>query len=63
MNDVVEHVVPELQRRGRYRTAYPQGTLRSKLFGHGPRLPATHAARQVTLGAAQDVPAPEPALT
>jgi FMN-dependent oxidoreductase (nitrilotriacetate monooxygenase family) len=50
MRDVVEHVVPELQRRGRYRTEYPQGTLRSKLFCRGPRLPASHVARHTRLG-------------
>jgi alkanesulfonate monooxygenase len=32
---VVDLLVPELQRRGRYRTAYPAGTLREKLFGAG----------------------------
>jgi FMN-dependent oxidoreductase (nitrilotriacetate monooxygenase family) len=40
--DFAEHVVPELQRRGVYRTAYDRGTLREKLFGRGPRLPASH---------------------
>jgi long-chain alkane monooxygenase len=40
--DFIEHVVPELQRRGVYRTAYEPGTLREKLFGRGPRLPARH---------------------
>jgi hypothetical protein len=40
--DFAEYVVPELQRRGVYRTAYDPGTLRQKLFGHGPRLPASH---------------------
>ncbi|WP_313328547.1 LLM class flavin-dependent oxidoreductase, partial [Pseudomonas qingdaonensis] len=32
---VVDTVVPELQRRGRYRTEYEAGTLRHKLFGRG----------------------------
>lgn len=36
------NVVPELQRRGVYRTGYEPGTLREKLFGRGSRLPATH---------------------
>ena len=45
--DVVDLVVPELQRRGAYRTAYDAGTLRNKLFGHGPHLPPTHAGRRV----------------
>lgn len=31
--DVIEHLVPELQRRGVYPTAYEEGTLREKLFG------------------------------
>ncbi len=40
--DFVDLVVPELQRRGRYRTAYTPGTLRRKLFGRGDRLPENH---------------------
>jgi len=40
--DVVNHLVPELQRRGAYPTTYPPGTLREKLFGEGPYLPADH---------------------
>jgi len=51
VRDVVQHVVPELQRRGRYRSEYPQGTLRSKLFRQGARLPANHAARRVRIDA------------
>jgi long-chain alkane monooxygenase len=42
--DFAELVVPELQRRGRYRTAYDDGTLREKFFGRGDRLPETHQA-------------------
>lgn len=49
MADVVELIVPELQRRGRYRTAYGDGTLREKLFNDGPYLPPSHAGRQVQL--------------
>jgi FMN-dependent oxidoreductase (nitrilotriacetate monooxygenase family) len=42
-SDIVELVVPELQRRGRFKTAYPEGTLREKLFGRGwARLPDEH---------------------
>ena len=49
--DVVTHLVPELQRRGVYPTAYREGTLREKLFGEGPRLPDSHpAARYRDLG-------------
>ncbi len=45
MRAVVDLLVPELQRRGRYRTAYPAGTLREKLFGAGnARLAAPHPA-------------------
>ncbi|MDO7496879.1 LLM class flavin-dependent oxidoreductase [Acinetobacter baumannii] len=40
--DVVEFIVPELQKRGAYQTSYTQGTLREKLFGAGPYLPENH---------------------
>jgi len=43
--DVVDHVVPELQRRGRYPTAYDEGTLRRKLLGHDRRLPLPGTTR------------------
>lgn len=33
--EFVDTVVPELQRRGRYRTSYPPGTFREKLYGAG----------------------------
>ena len=42
--DVVDLVVPELQRRGRYKHVYRPGTLREKLFAGGPRLPDSHPA-------------------
>jgi hypothetical protein len=42
--DFVDHVIPELQRRGAYKTSYAEGTLRDKLFEKGPRLPETHRA-------------------
>lgn len=39
----IDLVVPELQRRGRYKTAYAEGTLREKLFASNhPHLPADH---------------------
>ncbi|RMD01352.1 LLM class flavin-dependent oxidoreductase [Aquitalea palustris] len=44
--DVVEYLVPELQRRGVYQTEYRPGTLREKLFGAGPLLPDNHPAAQ-----------------
>lgn len=35
--DFIEYVVPELQRRGVYRTKYEESTLRERLFGAGNR--------------------------
>jgi len=40
--DIADLLVPELQRRGAYKKAYRPGTLRERLFGSGPRLPAAH---------------------
>jgi alkanesulfonate monooxygenase len=37
MTDFIDLVIPELQRRGVYKTAYQPGTLRDKLFGRGDR--------------------------
>lgn len=43
--DFVEHVVPELRRRGRLRPAYRDGeTLRDRVHGAGDRLPERHPA-------------------
>jgi FMN-dependent oxidoreductase (nitrilotriacetate monooxygenase family) len=50
MRDVVELVVPELRRRGRYRQEYEGGTLRSQLLGRGHRLDPQHPGRQVAIG-------------
>jgi FMN-dependent oxidoreductase (nitrilotriacetate monooxygenase family) len=44
--NVVEFLVPELQRRGSYPTSYKPGTLREKLFGEGAYLPAAHPGAQ-----------------
>ncbi|MCU1716699.1 LLM class flavin-dependent oxidoreductase [Pseudomonas sp. 5P_3.1_Bac2] len=44
--DFIELVIPELQSRGAYKTAYSEGSLRHKLFHQGPRLPAQHSAAQ-----------------
>ena len=53
MTDVVDLLVPELQRRGRYKRGYTPGTLREKLFGPGKaRLKAPHPAAQIRLKAA-----------
>lgn len=48
--DIVEFVVPELQRRGAYPTEYATGTLRNKLFGRGDKLPAEHKGSGYRLG-------------
>ena len=40
--DFIDIVVPALQERGLYKTAYEQGPLRRKLFGEGDRLPDRH---------------------
>ena len=42
-DDFIALVVPQLQERGAYKTAYAEGSLRGKLFGRD-RLPATHPA-------------------
>jgi alkanesulfonate monooxygenase len=43
--DIVDLLVPELERRGRYKKHYQPGTLREKLFGAGrSRLDAPHPA-------------------
>ncbi|PLR42909.1 5,10-methylene tetrahydromethanopterin reductase, partial [Chimaeribacter arupi] len=42
--DVVELLIPELQKRGVYKRDYAPGTMREKLFGQGPRLAAPHPA-------------------
>ena len=46
LEDVVAMVVPLLQERGAFKTAYAPGTLRDKLFGAGPRLAAPHPAAE-----------------
>jgi FMN-dependent oxidoreductase (nitrilotriacetate monooxygenase family) len=45
--EFVEHVVPVLQDRGLVQREYAPGTLREKLFGHGPHLPDRHRATQI----------------
>jgi FMN-dependent oxidoreductase (nitrilotriacetate monooxygenase family) len=46
--DIVDLVVPELQRRGVYKLDYMPGTLREKLFGPGQaRLASNHPAARV----------------
>ncbi len=40
--DFIDLVIPELQRRGSYKTAYAGGTLREKLFQGAAQLPPQH---------------------
>lgn len=51
VEDFVELVIPELQARGLYKTAYAAGPLREKLYGpRRARLPASHPAAQSRVG-------------
>ena len=50
LEDFVTLVVPELQSRGSYKTAYSAGSLRHKIFGKGDRLPRTHSAHAFRIG-------------
>ncbi len=50
--DIVEFVIPELQKRGAYQTDYEPGTLRNKLHGTGDRLPEEHRGAKYRIGAA-----------
>ena len=52
--DFIALVVPELQNRGVFKTSYPDGTLRDKLFARGDRLQAPHPA--VSYRKQQDLP-------
>lgn len=49
--DIVEYVVPELQKLGRYKTEYAPGSLRHKLFDAGDRLPEDHRGASYRYGA------------
>jgi FMN-dependent oxidoreductase (nitrilotriacetate monooxygenase family) len=44
-DDVIALLIPLLQERGAYKTAYREGTYREKLFGRA-KLPASHTAAQ-----------------
>ncbi|MDM9648601.1 LLM class flavin-dependent oxidoreductase [Rhizobium sp. S163] len=57
--DAVDLLVPELQKRGVYKRDYRQGTLREKLFGHGPRLEAPHPGARYRYLEAQDTRQPQ----
>jgi glycosyltransferase involved in cell wall biosynthesis len=41
-HDFIRLVIPELQQRGRYKTAYKAGSLRNKIFSRGDQLPKQH---------------------
>jgi FMN-dependent oxidoreductase (nitrilotriacetate monooxygenase family) len=45
VDDVIAYLIPALQERGAYKTAYTDGSVREKLFGRA-RLPSTHVAAQ-----------------
>jgi long-chain alkane monooxygenase len=48
MTDIVDLLIPEFQKRGRYKRAYAPGTLREKLFGAGKaRLRSPHPAAKL----------------
>jgi FMN-dependent oxidoreductase (nitrilotriacetate monooxygenase family) len=49
--DFIDLVIPVLQARGSYKTAYARGTLREKVFGQGPGLPEGHAGFSYKRGA------------
>ncbi len=62
--DFIDIVIPELQSRGSYKTAYAEGSLRRKLFGQGDRLPASHYGshfRNPDFGSAAEPPQTDPA--
>ncbi len=53
--DIVEFVIPELQKRGAYPNSYEPGTLRNKLFGTGDKLPQEHRGSRFRLNDAHVV--------
>jgi FMN-dependent oxidoreductase (nitrilotriacetate monooxygenase family) len=48
--DFIDIVVPALQDRGIYKTAYANGSLRNRIFGEGDRLPSRHAGAAYRAG-------------
>ena len=48
--DVVEFIVPQLQKRGVYKNEYAKGSLRQKLFGKGDRLSSEHIGSTYRVG-------------
>ncbi|KAA8732456.1 LLM class flavin-dependent oxidoreductase [Acinetobacter qingfengensis] len=54
--DFIEYVIPELQQRQRYKTAYETGSLRQKLAGQGDRLPESHPVQQFRISSLTTTP-------
>lgn len=50
--DVVEFIVPQLQKRGLYQEEYQKGSLRNKLFNKGDRLSDEHIGAKYRIGGA-----------
>ena len=50
--DVVNFIVPQLQKRGVYKNEYAKGSLRQKLFGKGDRLSSEHIGSTYRVGGA-----------
>ncbi|GAA1460064.1 LLM class flavin-dependent oxidoreductase [Williamsia maris] len=48
--DVIDHVIPALERRGAYEREYTPGTLRHKLFGESDHLPDRHRGAGFRVG-------------
>ena len=59
---VVDLVVPELQSRGAYKTAYRDGALRHKLFGRGDRLGDAHPGVRAARASMRQTPALRPSV-
>lgn len=60
----VDLVVPELQRRGVYKTRYEEGTFREKLYGRGQaHLPGNHPAASYRIGGANFAGIPKQSQT
>lgn len=60
-DDLAEHLIPELARRGRVRERGAPRTVREALFGAGPRLPDDHPGTAFRHGAVHPAAPPPPA--
>ncbi|WP_372403152.1 LLM class flavin-dependent oxidoreductase [Acinetobacter piscicola] len=59
-HDFIRLVIPELQQRGRFKTEYASGTLRSKIFNHSDHLTAQHPASHFRCQSSTDKQNTEP---